>query len=268
MKAEKLMKAIGNISDTHIEEFAVIKPVFFAKFAWLKVASIFACFSILIGVVLITLNFINRPIIDEMPDVQACIVGDEYYELIKDKKALETRGLSQEITAAMIGDYIGSCRLESDGRVGNAYDYLGYNGDSVLIFELESQYFYLFFCNPTDINVITSMSELMDRYGLRDDITNITIDGKVLLTDGENIDIADELLNATALTGNEFNDKVFKGKTEEEQQTLMKNMQSVKIVVYGSSADTLVMDYYPSIGYAYSANTYYEFTTELKNLFD
>ena len=35
-----------------------------------------------------------------------------------------------------------------------------------------------------------------------------------------------------------------------------------------NSADTLVIDYYPSIGYAYKANTYYKFTPELKNLLD
>lgn len=266
MNAEGLMRAIGGISDRHIEEFAVVKPVSSTKSTWLKIVSIAACFAIIVGIANIALNFIDRPTIDEAPEVQACIVGDEYYELIKDEKYIETRGLPQEITANMLGDYIGSCRLESDGRVGKAYDYLGYSGDSVLILELENQYFYLFFCNPMNIDVVISMPDLLDRYGLKDNITSISIDGKLLVVNLESI--LDELTKANALTGNEFDDAVFKGKTEEEQQTIRKNMKPVEIVISGNSADVLVIDYYPSLGYAYCANTYYEITSEFKNLLE
>lgn len=266
MNVEGLMRAIGGISDRHIEEFAVVKPVSSTKSTWLKIVSIAACFAIIVGIANIALNFIDRPTIDEAPEVQACIVGDEYYELIKDEKYIESRGLPQEITANMLGDYIGSCRLESDGRVGKAYDYLGYSGDSVLILELENQYFYLFFCNPMNIDVVISMPDLLDRYGLKDNITSISIDGKLLVVNLESI--LDELTKANALTGNEFDDAVFKGKTEEEQQTIRKNMKPVEIVISGNSADVLVIDYYPSLGYAYCANTYYEITSEFKNLLE
>ncbi len=266
MNAEGLMRAIGGISDRHIEEFAVVKPVSSTKSTWLKIVSIAACFAIIVGIANIALNFIDRPTIDEAPEVQACIVGDEYYELIKDEKYIESRGLPQEITANMLGDYIGSCRLESDGRVGKAYDYLGYSGDSVLILELENQYFYLFFCNPMNIDVVISMPDLLDRYGLKDNITSISIDGKLLVVNLESI--LDELTKANALTGNEFDDAVFKGKTEEEQQTIRKNLKPVEIVISGNSADVLVIDYYPSLGYAYCANTYYEITSEFKNLLE
>lgn len=266
MNAEGLMRAIGGISDRHIEEFAVVKPVSSTKITWLKIVSIAACFAIIVGIANIALNFIDRPTIDEAPEVQACIVGDEYYELIKDEKYIESRGLPQEITANMLGDYIGSCRLESDGRVGKAYDYLGYSGDSVLILELENQYFYLFFCNPMNIDVVISMPDLLDRYGLKDNITSISIDGKLLVVNLESI--LDELTKANALTGNEFDDAVFKGKTEEEQQTIRKNLKPVEIVISGNSADVLVIDYYPSLGYAYCANTYYEITSEFKNLLE
>lgn len=266
MNTEGLMRAIGGISDRHIEEFAVVKPVSSTKSTWLKIVSIAACFAIIVGIANIALNFIDRPTIDEAPEVQACIVGDEYYELIKDEKYIESRGLPQEITANMLGDYIGSCRLESDGRVGKAYDYLGYSGDSVLILELENQYFYLFFCNPMNIDVVISMPDLLDRYGLKDNITSISIDGKLLVVNLESI--LDELTKANALTGNEFDDAVFKGKTEEEQQTIRKNMKPVEIVISGNSADVLVIDYYPSLGYAYCANTYYEITSEFKNLLE
>ena len=218
MNSEGLMRAIGGISDRHIEEFAVVKPVSSTKSTWLKIVSIAACFAIIVGIANIALNFIDRPTIDEAPEVQACIVGDEYYELIKDEKYIESRGLPQEITANMLGDYIGSCRLESDGRVGKAYDYLGYSGDSVLILELENQYFYLFFCNPMNIDVVISMPDLLDRYGLKDNITSISIDGKLLVVNLESI--LEELPTANALTSNAIADAEFNQKTEEEQQTI------------------------------------------------
>lgn len=264
MNAEKLMKAIGDISDRHIEESAVIRPVSTTKITWFKVVSIAACFAIVLSIVNIATNIFNRPAIDEAPEVQACIVGDEYYELITNKKILKARGLSYEITADMVGDYIGTCKLEFSGKVGKVYDYLGYNGDSIIILELESQYFYLFFCNPMNINVVISMPDLLDRYGLKDNITSISVDGKNLSVNLEGI--TTELLKTNALTGNEFDNAVFKGKTEEEQQAIRKDMQPVEIIIRGNFADTLVLDYYPSIGYAYSSITYYEFTSELKNL--
>lgn len=52
MNAEKLMNAIGNISDRHIIEFAVIQQKEY-KTLWGKVASIAACFCIILSAILI-----------------------------------------------------------------------------------------------------------------------------------------------------------------------------------------------------------------------
>ena len=124
----------------------------------------------------------------------------------------------------------------------------------------------LFFCNPMNIDVAISMPELLDRYGIGNNITSLSVDGKTLSTDLDHI--VDELLKANSLTSSECDDEVFIGKTEEEQQTITNNMTPVEIVIRGDSADTLVINFYPSIGYAYSANTYYEFTSGLLNLFE
>ena len=59
MNAEKLIRAIGGISDKHIEEFSVVKPVFSTKTTWLEIASIAACIAILFSIVNIALNFIT-----------------------------------------------------------------------------------------------------------------------------------------------------------------------------------------------------------------
>lgn len=58
MNAEKLIRAIGGISDKHIEEFSVVKPVFSTKTTWLKIASIAACIAILFSIVNIALNLL------------------------------------------------------------------------------------------------------------------------------------------------------------------------------------------------------------------
>lgn len=46
MKAEKLMNAIGGISDRHIVEFAEVKPVVAQKTMWIQNALIAACFCV------------------------------------------------------------------------------------------------------------------------------------------------------------------------------------------------------------------------------
>jgi hypothetical protein len=264
MKAEKLMNAIGNISDRHIEEFAEVKPVHSSKTLWLGAVSIAACLAIIFG---ITANSIGRPTTDDAPNVQACIVGDDYYELIYDEEKLEAKGLTLNITEDMVGNYIGTCTLESDGRIGKAYDYLGYNGSSVLILKLESNYYYLFFCNLTNNSVAMPMSELLEMYGLKDNISDITVDGDDIINKGCDIGtVTNELSNAAALSGVEFEPAVFNGKTEEEQQLMIGSLTSVEIAISGDSADTLVLNYYPSLGYAYSANCYYKFTPELINI--
>lgn len=60
MKAEKLMSAIGGISDRHIVEFSEIKPVTSQKNMWLKIASVAICLLLLI-VVPIIYNYVNTP---------------------------------------------------------------------------------------------------------------------------------------------------------------------------------------------------------------
>ena len=266
MNAIKLMNAIGSISDRYVEEAAMVKPIFFKKVLWLKIVSIAACFTVMIGTASVILKNFESPTIDTTPEIQACVVEDDYYELIDDKETLKARGLPQEITSDSIGDYYGICVFESDGRVGKAYDYLGYEGDSILILEIESKYYYLFFCNPIDNKTVMPMSELQDRYGLKDNITSISVNGQIIASGTECKSIAEELLKADALSSDEFNNSIFNGKTEKEQQNIINKMKSVKIVIHGDNADTLVLDYYPSLGYAYNSNTYYKFTTELINL--
>ncbi len=52
MNAEKLMNAIGNISDRHIEEFAVVQRKTH-KALWSKVVSAAACFCIILSAIFI-----------------------------------------------------------------------------------------------------------------------------------------------------------------------------------------------------------------------
>lgn len=265
MNAEKMMRAIGSISDRHIVEFAVIKPVYSSKNKCLKIISIAACFAIVIGACNILLRFINLPTDDKVPVIQACVINNEYYELITDEKLIESRGLPKEITEDMLGDYVGICRFEGNSRIGKAYDYLGYEGNSVLILELDSRYYYLFFCNLMDNDIAISMSNLMEKYGVLNNVTSITINGESAVSDID--DIVKKLIEMKALTGNEFENNVFNGKTAEEKREITdKMMYRKEIVISGTSADTLILVYYPVLGYAYDSNTYYEVTSEIREL--
>lgn len=264
MNAEMLMNAIGGISDRHIEKYAVIKTVGLAKSTLKKLTIVAACFLLVIGISNLVKSSVQHSDIDTVPDIDVCIVGDNYYEIVSDKNIISSRKLPSTITNDMIGDYIGECMLEESGKAAKTYEYLGLKGDSILIVELESRYYYLFFCNPCDSDTAMSMQKLLCKYGLTDNITSISINGKTLSPTSA---IAKALSEATAVTGNDFNDLVFGGKNEEEQQAIDKKLakEHVTIVVRGNMSDTLVIDYYPSIGYGFSANTYYKFSNELIN---
>lgn len=262
MNAEMLMDAIGGISDRHVEKYAVIRTVGLVKSTLKKLAISAACLLLIIGVSNLIKSRVQHSDIDTVPSIDVCIVGDDYYEIVSDKNVISSRKLPSAITSDMIGTYIGECLLEKSGKTAKTYEYLGLKGDSILIVELESQYYYLFFCNPCDSDKAMPMQKLLCKYGLSDNITSISINGKTLSPTSA---IAKELSEATAVTGADFNDSVFFGKSEEEQQALDKNLakEHVIIVVRGNMSDTLAIDYYPSIGYGFSANTYYKFSNVL-----
>lgn len=266
MNAERLMDAIGGISDRYIEEFAVIKTISLAKSTLKKLTLIAACVLLAIGICsLIRINFL-RTDVDKVPDIVACIVEDDYYEIVSDEKVISSRGLPQTITSDMMGAYIGECIIEENGKAAKAYEYLGFKGDSILIVELESRHYYLFFCNRYENNTPISMQELLNKYGLTDNIATISVNGKA--TSLTTASLTKELSEAVAVTGNEFNEIIFSGKSEEEQQVISEKLaqERIEIIIRGNLSDTLVIDYYPSIGYGFSANTYYKFTPELIKL--
>lgn len=60
MNAEQLMRAIGSISDRHIEEFAVVKPVAAQKYTWLKIVSMAACICFVVTAGLGLTKILNR----------------------------------------------------------------------------------------------------------------------------------------------------------------------------------------------------------------
>ena len=60
MNAERLMRAIGGISDRHIEEFAVVKPVKTRKNTWLKIISMAACICLVVIAVICLPKIIDQ----------------------------------------------------------------------------------------------------------------------------------------------------------------------------------------------------------------
>ncbi len=275
MTAEKLMKSIGYISDRYIEQFAVIKPTHSIKNMWLKLVSVAACIAVVFGVANIALKYVSDDGAD-LPRHITGIIGDEVYTLLENKKTIKQKGLPQEITEDMIGDLYGKCELSGEFGVLDveAYDYLGYEGTSILIVEFESKYCYLFFSNQIDIDTVIPMSEWLSKYGLQDNITEIVAVKKNFISSKRNLSkevksITNELLKVEALTGGEFDNEIFRGKTNEEQQSIRDKMNKtmIEIVISGNSSDTLIIYYFSSIGYARCGLSYYKMTPKLNEIF-
>jgi len=260
------MRAIGGISDKYVEEFAVVKPVPSVKTGWLKVASWVACLILIGGIVGATI-IINRPKEDsKVPNLYICAIEGETYELVEDEEILESWGLPCEITDEMIGEYIGTYSISYSDRSGKVYDYLGFKGDSVLIYEENSHYNYLLYCNPEDRFSKPSAKFFLDKYGLTDNVTGISVDGDVLLEEKDTF--IDELLKTTAMNSDEYDRDVFGGYSEEEQVAIRENNKTVEIIIFGEGADKLKLKYEITNGYFEIRTKYYKVTEELKKLLE
>lgn len=64
MNAEKLMNAIGGISDRHILEFVIVKPVVFIKKRCAKIVLAVACLCIIVTGVVFFLNGSDQPYVN------------------------------------------------------------------------------------------------------------------------------------------------------------------------------------------------------------
>lgn len=255
------MNAIGGINDSHIVEFADVKPQKKSAALWVKIVSAAACLAIILCALPIALNYIEMTK-DKIPPLNVFVVNESYYETVTDKNVLSAHGLPEKADKTMLGEYLGTINSLSGKKKVEVYDYLPYNGTSVLVMACEENYFFMLYCNRSDSTEAINFSELLKIYGLDEplNIESIGVNGNIITDAGVMTELISALSESKAITGDMFNATVFDGKTEEEQIDLSKNTPKIDFIIYGESADTLCFKYYVDLGYLESALMYYQLT--------
>ena len=178
-----------------------------------------------------------------------------YYELIVDRSVLTQRGVKATINSDQVGKYIGDGRFISGGEgIIKVYDYSPLKGNSVMVTEYNGEYRYLLFCNLEDDTI--EMKELLSRFGIKDKIEHIMIDGNEIQTDGK--EVLGEFLKMTENSNDPG--ALIENKRSGESPSNLSHVQSIEI--RNSDSDVLIFLFYPQDKLLYSSNTYYSVTTK------
>ncbi|WP_290770690.1 hypothetical protein [Anaerofustis sp.] len=258
MTAKQFLEALSYINDEYIIKYAEIKPVVFSKkFLFRRISVIAACLIIIFFSTLFLDNFFSDS--DEKIEPDDSVNFTEFTESIqyikfngnKYRVVLNDNSLSiynlPTLTDEFVGEELGNGAIESNGKTIPVYDYLGYNGRSVLIAKINSQYYYLVFWSPADINKPLTVLELFELYGINDSEAEITYQD-------QNFDIAliSELKKSTVLSQELFDKKIENSDAKE----------CFEIIVTSPHSEKLILNYYPNVGVAYCGFMYFEFTPD------
>ena len=263
MNAERIMTAIGGISDKYIEKFADIRPCkkehLFSRF-WVKYAAVAASICLIISTVFIlqnqsqykdTARAYNMISVNEMMYEIIPSEDDQSHISISYNAILKEHGLSYPIDPASIGDRLG-VYTAYNGESYALYDYKPYLGNSVLIAQgskVELQY--ALFCNLDNNNFIT-MENLLSLYGF--DSTNTVSE----------IDFGEQVVSNPELIENIL--KEMKESSISESYVDTDSAEKIEIIVKGVNSDVLKMDYYPEKNVIYRSLTFYQISSQLSLL--
>lgn len=286
MRTEDFAEVLGDISETHIVEARAERKA--KKPVWIKWGAVAACLCLVVGIAIPVLDPKGGPgQNDDLRPLNVIEYNGAYYEGIDmtEKNVLDTYHLPHEITSDMIGSSLGA-GLDHNGEQTRQvfYQYAPYADivttttepeqeraqRAVYIVEDGGAYSFALFCNfvPFDSNTHTEASEMFVVYGVdeAEDIANITI-GKDKITDADQIEALFDNLNSSYAMGNDdYQNAVFKGMSEEEQQALSIELADSMIEVQIVTTDGVVINnlcYYPTINYVSWALNYYKLDTPI-----
>lgn len=281
MTNEKLYEVLGDINEKHVKEarehHKAKKPV------WLKWGAMAACLCLVVGIAIHVLNPKGGPGQDDpLRPLNVIEYNGAYYEGIDmtDTKTLDAFNLPYEITEDMIGASLGAGLGPAGEKTEQTlYQYLPYADIITITTELKQEraqravyivedggaYSFALFCNfiGFDSNTHTEASEMFVVYGVDEpaDIVSITI-GKDKITDAEQIKaLFDNLNNSYAMGNDDYQNAVFKGMSEEEQQSLSIELADSMIEIRIETAEGIAINnlrYYPTINYVSWALNYYK----------
>lgn len=258
------MEAFNEINDKYIVKYAQMKPIVNKKKVFKRLSVIAASVLIVFVTTVLIQNttISNDPINPVEPDypnmfgtMQYVLFNGNKYEVLIGEFSITNHKLPQVITQDLIGKDLGQGHLESDGQILTIYDYTGYDGNSILITKLNSEFYYLSFWGTSEPNKILTISELFDLYGIG---VNAKIKYNNIFFGGDNLEtLINELKKSTALSENDFNDISL------DDTSIM---DCSEIIITDANTEELILYYYPLIGYAYNGFSYYQLTTEANSI--
>ena len=279
MTNEKLYEMIGDISDRHIKEAKQISKA--KQVLWIKWSFVAACLCFVVSLAIPVLTR-KGDIWQKDPSKAYDLVqyNGAYYEVVKDKDILDKFNLPDIITEDMVGDSLGKTK-DPNGKTTERimYQYTPYMDIVTVTTELEQErhqsavyiiqdgdgYSFALFCNflSFDSNTHTEASEMFAVYGIDDaeDIASIVIDGKRISNPAEIITIFEAIYSSCAMGNDDYQNAIFKGKGEEEQQLLAKELADSTLEIKIVTEEGLVINhisYNPTINYISWALNYYK----------
>lgn len=281
MTNEKLYEVLGDINEKHVKEAGEYRKT--KKPVWLKWGAVAACLCLVVGLAIPVLTPKGGPgQSDHLRPLNVMEYNGAYYESVDmtDKEVLDTYNLPHEITADMVGISLGA-GLDHDGKPTEQtlHQYVPYADIVTITTGLEQErvqravyivedggaYSFALFCNfiGFDSNTHTEASEMFVVYGVDEveDIASITIDGKEV-TDRDKIKaLFDNLYNSYAMGNNDYQNAVFKGMSEEEQQALSIELADSMIEIGIATTEGVAINhigYFPTINYVSWALNYYK----------
>lgn len=277
MTNAELYEVLGDIRGKYVKEAREYRP------AWVRWGTMAACLCLVIGLAIPVLNpkgDLGK--MDPLRPLHVIEYNGAYYEGVDmtDTKTLDHFNLPHEITTDMIGVSLGA-GFDAAGEKTEQilYQYVPYadivtiTGElqqkrtqrAVYIMEDGGDYSFALFCNfiGFDANTHTEASEMFAVYGVdeAEDIAGITI-GKENITDAERIKALFDKLNSSYAMGNDdYQNAVFKGLSEGQQQALSVALADSMVEIKIETAKGVAINnlcYYPAINYVSWALSYYK----------
>lgn len=280
MTNEKLYEVLGDINEKHVKEAREYRQT--KKPVWLKWGAMAACLCLVVGLAISVLNPKGGPSQDPLRPLNVIEYNGAYYESIDmaDRKVLDTYNLPYEITTDMVGSSLGAGMGANGEQTRQVfYQYMPYANIVTVTTELEQEraqravyivedgdaYSFALFCNfvPFDSNTHTEASEMFVVYGVdeAEDIASIMVGGDKI-TDADRIKaLFDNLYNSHAMGNDDYQNVIFKGMSEEEQQALSIELADSMIEMRITTIEGVVINnlhYYPAINYVSWALNYYK----------
>lgn len=285
MRKEDFFEVLGELDDDLVKEAKANGRI--RRFSRLKLGAIAACIAIVLSVgIPCFFGFYGLKDDQSLAPMKIIAYDGAYYEIIdmSNIEILDIYNLPHEITADMVGSIVG-IGADSNGEQTKRimYQYTPYADITANTTEPDQKcdqravyvvndggYSFALFCNfiSSDTNSHKEASEIFAVYGIdgAEDIANITIGEETLSDFAEIQAFFDNLYHSVSIGNDDYQNMIFKGMSEEEQQALSIELADSMIKIKIKTTDGIVinnLNYYSTINYVYWALNYYRLNSHI-----